>query len=547
MKRREIRFGLRIQFTLWLALFTFVIMATVVFLVRRETAATLNEQMRERGRVLARNLASSCVEPMSLGAERTLTLMLLVREYVQSGGGSDAAGLLVRRASFFSGFLDGLKRLGRGEEATGIRNEGVISAVVTDAQNLIVAYANAIEPPDKWLEAVGRTYAPPVGTGILAGGSQMRSFDSRALNGITVVAVPVTVQVAMPAEEGGEGGITPPAGHEGAAIAAGVPGRESYGAVYLTLSRGLADRAVTAAVSQLVAAALAVLFVGIMAAMVFAALLVKPIRMLRQGVIAIADGDFSQRINIRRHDEIGRLTEAFNDMAKGLAEREVMRGAFSTYVSGDLLAEIIRNPEAMKVGGSRKMATVVFTFFSNHNELVAMAEKEDPEKVVEVINAYLEVQARGVSEFKGYLDKFIGDEVMAVFGVPVANDNHARDAVACALAIQKEVAKLNEERARMKLPTTTVAVGVNSGPLVAGNMGSHSSKLDYTVIGDTVNTAARLGQNARGGQIMISESTFKLVGNAVRSRELLPIEVKGKAEPLRVFEAVGLEEGRIDG
>jgi class 3 adenylate cyclase len=313
------------------------------------------------------------------------------------------------------------------------------------------------------------------------------------------------------------------------------------------MSRGLVERAVARALAYLLLMAVGLLLLGVVVAIPIAAVLTKPIRLLESGVRAIAEGKFDQRIDLKRFDEIGELTDAFNRMAKGLAEREVMRGAFSSYVSSDLLSEIITNPDALKVGGSRKTATVMFTFFGNHQELGALTEKLMPEEIVGIINEYLEIQARIVAEHKGYLDKFIGDEVMAVWGVPVETREHALQAVRCALAIEKAVAGLNGRRSKQSLMTTDISIGVNTGTVIAGNMGSQGRKLDYTVIGADVNLAARLGANPlHGGEIWISESTRAEIGDAVEARDRGLVTFKGIDEPQRVFEVTGLKSGTAE-
>ena len=172
-----------------------------------------------------------------------------------------------------------------------------------------------------------------------------------------------------------------------------------------------------------------------------------------------------------------------------------------------------------------------------------LTEKLDPEAIVGIINAYLGVQANAVAEHKGYVDKFIGDKAMAVWGATAPQADHALRAVRCAWDIQQAVKRLNADRERQGQMITTIAIGINTGPMVAGNMGSEEVKTDYTVIGDTVNTSARFMTSAQGGQIMIGESTYELVKGHVRVAELPPLMVKGKTEPLKVYEVTGLAAG----
>jgi adenylate cyclase len=132
------------------------------------------------------------------------------------------------------------------------------------------------------------------------------------------------------------------------------------------------------------------------------------------------------------------------------------------------------------------------------------------------------------------LDKFVGDCVMAVYGLPFAKDDDALRAVRTAVEIQEAILKLNVVRAKEGLKTITIGIGVNTGEVVAGNMGS-SQKMDYTVIGDSVNLASRLESSAEGGAVIISESTYEEVKDFVVAEKLAPIPVKGKKDKVTVF------------
>jgi len=486
---------------------------------------------------------------MEVSEEKTLALMLLVRDYIQSGGDEAARKRLFEHRPLISEVVDGIKSLGREQGVSDVRNEGVLSVAVVDSSTNIIAWADASSSQETWMEKLGLTYTPEGDAGYLLSGQDSAIWQSKMRNGVFVIAVPILKRAAQESMEGavpGEPGMTKE-GEPGLAdpVGAGVPAVAPviYGTVYLEMTQNLVTRKVALAVANLIVVAFGVLLIGVLVAIWMGGTLAHPIRLLQRGVMAIAAGDYNQKIYLRRQwrDELRELTDSFNDMAKGLAERELMRGAFSTYVSQDLLAEIIKNPEAMKVGGARRVASVMFSFFSEHGKFMAATEKMEPEFVVRLINAYLELQAKMVRDHQGYLDKFIGEEAMAVFGIPTERADHALLAVRCAFDIKKAIDELNRVRTKQGLMVNAVSIGVNSGPLVAGNLGSAGAKLDYTVIGDTVNTAARLGQNAKGGQVLISEATYQLVLDEVTVNELEPIKVKGKAEPLRIFEVTDMK------
>ena len=537
--RHHVRLSVRWKMTGVLSLFTVAMMTAVVVMVQREVSTTFRGEIQERGLALARNLASSSVEPMEVAEEKTLALMLLVRDYIQTGGDEGAKKRLFEHRPLISEVVDGVKSLGREQGASDVRNEGVLSVAVVDSSTNIIAWADASAAQDAWMERLGLTYTPEGDAGFLIPGQDSAIWQSKMHNGVFIIAVPIIKRAAQASMEGAIPG--EPA--DPAAPAAAPPASIVYGTVYLEMTQNLVTRKVALAVANLIVVTFVVLLFGVLATIWMGGTLAHPIRLLERGVMAIASGDYNQKIYLRRtwRDELRELTDSFNDMAKGLAERELMRGAFSTYVSQDLLAEIIKNPEAMKVGGARRTASVMFSFFSEHGKFMAATEKMEPEFVVRLINAYLELQAKMVKEHEGYLDKFIGEEAMAVFGIPTERADHAKLAVRCAFDIKKAIDGLNSARTKQGLMINGVSIGVNSGPLVAGNLGSAGAKLDYTVIGDTVNTAARLGQNAKAGQVLISEATYELVMSEVVVNELEPIRVKGKVEPLRIFEVVEMK------
>ena len=194
----------------------------------------------------------------------------------------------------------------------------------------------------------------------------------------------------------------------------------------------------------------------------------------------------------------------------------------------------------MKVGGSRKSVTMVC---SDVRGFTAMSEKLTPEQVVHVVNQYLDVEARLVAEYGGYLDRFVGDAVRAVWGVPMEKPDDAQRAVRCSIAIKMAVIELQKKLAGEGLPSPKVGIGIDSGHVVAGNLGAPGIKLDYTVVGEPVQMSEKLvdvarDPNANGAQLVMSERTLKLVEGKFDIKELDRLEMAGK-EPLRVFEVVG--------
>lgn len=278
--------------------------------------------------------------------------------------------------------------------------------------------------------------------------------------------------------------------------------------------------------------------VGIGGAVVLATLLSRPIFRLVQGTRAIAAGDFGVNLAVTSRDEIGLLTTSFNDMARSLREKEMIKRAFTRYVAREVVEEILKDPEHLALSGERREATVLFCDLRGFTPL---SERLSPEQVVGLLNEFYTLAIETTFEHDGTLDKFMGDAVMAVFGAPIPHPDHALRAVRTALAMRQRLEAFNADRARRGLETIGAGIGVSVGEVVAGTVGTED-RMEYTVIGDSVNLAARLEANAKAGQILISHRTWERVRDHVETRPLGPIKVKGKEEEVEVHELVGLTE-----
>jgi adenylate cyclase len=179
-------------------------------------------------------------------------------------------------------------------------------------------------------------------------------------------------------------------------------------------------------------------------------------------------------------------------------------------------------------------------FFSLIRGLDEVSETMDPVKFVSLLNEYLSAQTEIIDKQKGHIDKFVREEIVAVWGVPEPKPEDAYRAVRAAIECQDNLEKLNSSRKKMGEHTFGVSIGINNGEVVSGNMGSQQ-KMDYTVIGDAVNTAARIMAKGAEGEVWISESTYELVKDRIKCQELEPIKVKGKKEPLKVYRAVSVK------
>lgn len=179
-------------------------------------------------------------------------------------------------------------------------------------------------------------------------------------------------------------------------------------------------------------------------------------------------------------------------------ERSRVTGIFGRYVSKAVVQEILSSKEEIKVGGVRKDITLMFVDIRGFTPL---SEKMEPEDIINILNEYLDLCSRAVFAYEGTIDKFIGDGVMSIFGAPIEQKDHPERAVRAALQMQRESGKLAKDLMERYGRSVSFGIGLNSGPAVVGNIGSHD-RLDYTAIGDTVNLAARLESNAKPGQIL---------------------------------------------
>jgi adenylate cyclase len=261
----------------------------------------------------------------------------------------------------------------------------------------------------------------------------------------------------------------------------------------------------------------------------------RPISQLVLATKEIGKGNFHYKINFTRKDEFGDLATAFNFMSQELWKKLLMQKSFGRYVSPEVLDMILAHPEESWLKGMRSEATVLFT---DVRGFTAYSETREPETVVEDLNEYFSIITRYILEYGGYVDKFIGDAVLGVFCIPVSQDDHAERAVKAAVKMQKELQKADCNRNRL---LSKIGIGINSGVLVTGNLGS-DVKMEYTVIGDSVNVASRLNGIAGPGDIIISSSTYALTKHLI-SAKLLPSQtVKGKSEPIGVYRVLGIHE-----
>ncbi|RMG52035.1 MAG: FHA domain-containing protein [Acidobacteria bacterium] len=217
-----------------------------------------------------------------------------------------------------------------------------------------------------------------------------------------------------------------------------------------------------------------------------------------------------------------------------LRREEMTRAAYNRFLPPHLVDKLVASPEAIQLGGANKVVTILF---SDIREFTTLAEKTDPRNVVELLNDYFTEMTEIVFANNGTLDKFIGDGLMVLFGAPESTPQDAINAVRAAIEMQQHMVVLGQQLRRYGFPLIRIGIGINTGEVTVGYIGSER-RTDYTAIGDAVNLAARLEGRAAPGQILISESTVAQIGDAFPVRRLGPAQVKGKTEPIEVFEVL---------
>jgi adenylate cyclase len=218
-----------------------------------------------------------------------------------------------------------------------------------------------------------------------------------------------------------------------------------------------------------------------------------------------------------------------------------IRKMFSSYVSKRIVDELIRDPSKAKLGGDRKEITVLF---SDIRGFTNFSEKHQPEEVVSLLNEYLGAMTQIVFEHDGTLDKFVGDAIMALWGAPVGQPDHAERACRCAVDMITKLKELQNKWTAEGKYAIDIGIGINTGDMVVGNMGAEGKKMDYTVIGDNVNLGARLESLTRkyNNHIIISEYTYGKVKDMVKVNELGSVTVKGKELPVVIYDLVGVKD-----
>lgn len=215
-----------------------------------------------------------------------------------------------------------------------------------------------------------------------------------------------------------------------------------------------------------------------------------------------------------------------------------IRNTFGRYLSSEIVATLLESPEGLKLGGERRKLTL---FTSDLRGFTATAERLPPEEVVKILNFYLGYMADIITRYNGTIDEFMGDGILVLFGAPISREDDAKRSIACAIEMQQAMVTVNEQMKQWGLPPLEMGIGINTGEVVVGNIGSEK-RAKYGVVGNQVNLTYRIESYTIGGQVIISETTLKEAGDQVKIIGQRQVAPKGVKEPITIYEVGGIGE-----
>ena len=267
-------------------------------------------------------------------------------------------------------------------------------------------------------------------------------------------------------------------------------------------------------------------------------LILNPLKNLTEASKRIQNGDYKSRVGIVTSDELGALADSFNDMADSLAEKEFMRDTFGKIVDPEvrdyLMSGSGKESLGAALGGETREVTVLFC---DIRSFTAMSEKMEASEVVQLLNKYFTALGKCIAAHHGIINKYIGDAIMAIFGAPVKSENSARDAFLAALDMRKALVEVNEGFKKEGLPEVHFGIGIHTGPVFAGTIGAEN-RMEYTVIGDTVNTASRLESLCKTytKDLILSEASAEKLGKEDSKLSFVAeAEIRGKSQPMKLY------------
>lgn len=318
--------------------------------------------------------------------------------------------------------------------------------------------------------------------------------------------------------------------------------KKELGRAQLGLSEAGMRRSLREARVFIFALMTAIIGLGIGAALYTSNIFSRPIRLLVQATKVLGRGDFQHRLPALSggpgRDELTDLGVAFNEMAEDLRKKELLQDSFGRYVSPEIAEMIFQSSAGPWLEAARHEVTVLFVDIRGYTHY---AEHTPPAIVIEMLNQFFGVVTEAIMRNGGFINKFLGDAIMAVFGAPALQPDQAYRAALAALEIQSGIEAFNQKLVKEGKDPVAIGIGINRGDVVAGTVGS-ARRMEYTVVGDAVNVASRLTSAAKAGEILISRMALEPAAERLLANPLPPLQVKGKSGPVEVLSLVGNKE-----
>ena len=252
----------------------------------------------------------------------------------------------------------------------------------------------------------------------------------------------------------------------------------------------------------------------------------------------IITGVVSGYLAREEHRRFDRILKQQRDIFVTTQKRKEMRDMLQRYLSYNIVDELLNDPSKIQLGGTRKKVSVLFSDISGFTRMLSVTE---PERVIKVLNEYLTEMTEIIFRYEGMVDKFVGDAVIGIFGALKTSPDDTYRAVKAAMSMQERLLELQKKWKENINEIIEARIAVNTGEVILGNIGS-PQRMDYTAIGDTVNTASRLQAIAEIGKVIISRSTYRELEQKVHVKQLGKVTLKGKTQPIEVYEVLSLEE-----
>ncbi len=257
----------------------------------------------------------------------------------------------------------------------------------------------------------------------------------------------------------------------------------------------------------------------------------------------VREGDYSIYLPEDRKDEIGELNRNFNRMVEGLRQRDLIRETFGRYVDKAVAEELMKNPDALRLGGEKAIVTILM---SDLRDFTPLSERLPPEEVIKLLNQYFARMIAVIERFKGIIVDFYGDSILVFFnGSEAEIDKRALDAINCGLEMQRDLNLFNEQNRGTNKPHLVMAIGIHTGEVVVGNIGTES-RAKYGIVGAAVNMTDRIQATASGGRVVISEDTYKVISKWLTVSYDFKVCLKGISSQQKLYEIESAVSGIPD-